>query len=151
MKATMLLVHPMKALLLLTCAISADSLSTVTTGCTGSAPCKKILALHGGGMTSPGFRDVQGMVDLVSGAGAGYEFIFPTAPYCIGATPSAPTGGNCGQTARNWIMDPPGGKSAVTTDPNIMGNRTTSAKRGTDPECENVCLTVNRELTVKFS
>ena len=90
-------------LLLLGCATSVTSSATTTTGCT-SPPCRKILCLHGGGMTGPSFREMQGMKDLVARAGAKYEFVFLTGPY---KDPQ-------GSANRLWIRDPPGGKGSLT-------------------------------------
>ena len=72
--------------------------STVSSGC-AAPPCRKILCLHGGGMTGPALRTM--MEDIVARAGDGYEFVFLTAPY--GDPESA-----------LWIRDPPGGKGQPT-------------------------------------
>ena len=102
-----LLPVPFVALLLLVCqcatCVSSQHNSTISTGC-ASPPCRKILCLHGGGETGPAFKDQPSMVDIVSRAGASYEFVFLTAPY--GSTSSA-----------LWIRDPPNGKGTHTTDP----------------------------------
>ena len=79
---------------------SCVSAQTVSSGC-ASASCRKILCLHGGGQTGPQFRNYD-MAHVISTAGAGYEFVFLTAPYSRRAL---------------WIRDPPGSKSNPTTDP----------------------------------
>merc|ERR1712070_908280 len=71
---------------------------------------RKILALHGGGMNGAAFRAMMG--DYISTLGGSYEFVFPDAPNPAG-------NGNF-----NWVIDPPGGKSAATTDPNIAASST---------------------------
>merc|ERR1719240_1807463 len=52
------------------------------------------------------------MGDYISTLGGSYEFVFPDAPNPAG-------NGNF-----NWVIDPPGGKSAATTDPNIAASST---------------------------
>merc|ERR1712070_10281 len=75
-----------------------------------TTPRRKILALHGGGMNGAAFRAMMG--DYISTLGGSYEFVFPDAPNPAG-------NGNF-----NWVIDPPGGKSAATTDPNIAASST---------------------------
>lgn len=66
---------------------------------------RKILCLHGGGMSGDSFAGTRGMRDLEASLGPEYEFVYPDAPYGTGQS-------------LVWIRDPPGGKDEPTTDPN---------------------------------
>ena len=80
-------------------------MAIITTGC-DEPPCKKILALHGGGQNAQNFHD--GVTDIIEAGGArGYEFIFVNGAYKT--DPS--------EDGFVWFRDPPGGKSSPTTDP----------------------------------
>ena len=59
----------------------------------------KILALHGGGQTANGLRNMQGIQDLMSSLSE-FEFVFASTP----------------ESNNVWIRDPPGGKGEPTTD-----------------------------------
>ncbi len=72
---------------------------------------KKVLFLHGGGMTGASMRlSMQNLVDQLeetsSGQAPELEFLFPDAPY--GTAP-----------AHLWVEDPPGGKEQPTTAANV--------------------------------
>jgi len=59
----------------------------------------KILALHGGGQTANGLRNMQGIQDLMNSLSE-FEFVFASTP----------------ENNNVWIRDPPGGKGEPTTD-----------------------------------
>ena len=88
-------------LVIVAAVVSTTHAMTVSTGCSNT-PCRKILALHGGGQTAISFMEQMG--DIINRAGDEYEFVFANGPY-----------GN--DAGRLWIEDPPGGKGQPTTDP----------------------------------